>query len=1152
MKKRFKLWVAYMLILCMSMAVMLPNSKPVKAEDGVGKLIIDKFYVYKDREGLDSNVEIWDDEPLRVGIEWSLSDSDYHKVFSTVIKDGDYSNIKFFDEQELDLTYREEVVGRLKIQVDDDSGNVTLSASFNDEFLERKERHGGGFIAAYAYVDMGPGADGTEQTISIGKDNFPFKYRNDGRNRSSLWVWKSAQGKMYKDGSGNNKQDFYVSLQVNGGEVTDVKLSDEHGSGLELSDPIEITIEESTVDGITEGDKMSLQELEEKLTSMPKDAKIGFKYTAGVKGDVYSESAAQNGNYRNTFKAEYKNNESEPQKEESSSNVNVSRPYVGKNGEILKDAAGNPTGKIKWTVKITLNDLAGKNITLDDITDAYLAGASNKVLKPIEKNGKVSAYELTYETDIPAADMNSLSDHRYTNDVTVSIDGHNYSGRGEVYLPANSWISKYFENYDAENKILSWKIVCEVPNEGIMGVSLADWGDWNTGAHTVIKDSFRIEVDGKVENVPDADWLLAQDFYLNNGDTICFSDGYFETLKGKTLTVYVDTRITDDSIDGKTYTNKAVLKYSLNGTMTTLEAYAEWNYDSAITKTGVPDSSATAIDYIVDIDLSKLELKAGTPIIIKDILPEGITLDKDSCDVIGTPKYDWGDGYTDPDLTAALDDVIVRVDGRNIRFEIPVTEKLINGIQVIKDRDEYVTKVTLGLKYKAKISNVRKYLTDGAELTFTNTASAEYGGKNIGYSTNVTRLTPKQLIDKDMVYDETTAPNMYYTIKVNPDRLDLSDGSLTVTDTMGKKLIYRLDTILVQKYKGDNLVPLVNGKDYTYVYSRKDNSVVFTLPDSESLVISYEAYVNADIDMNIGSNDDLNEQNSFNSVNISGYNNGNGSDKVYFSGKAITPSGWAAGTTNYARLFKIYKSKNGTVMLEGCKFSLVEYSLSDGKLIKGRTVKTVVTDENGFVKLDGMIGGQLYGLVETGVPDGFTVKKQPLYFIFGNSAENPFPSEYGVIYINDGAPIIFENDPPDKEEESSEKTSESSEATKPSEEGSSSGATKPSEEGSSSQATKPSVTEEDPTKKGDVEGEGNTTVNPPSQPEKETSASQTVTEPEGETDPDNDRNGDLEGEGNLVNTSDRPYIKVILILLILGVVAAAITEITMLCSGTED
>ncbi len=199
-----------------------------------------------------------------------------------------------------------------------------------------------------------------------------------------------------------------------------------------------------------------------------------------------------------------------------------------------------------------------------------------------------------------------------------------------------------------------------------------------------------------------------------------------------------------------------------------------------------------------------------------------------------------------------------------------------------------------------------------------------------------------------------------------------------------------------------------------------------------------------------------------------------------------------------------------------------------------------------MAQLTGIQSGKIYGLVETAVPDGgFTVKKQPLYFIFGNSTQTPVPSGYKVIYVNDGGTVIFENDPPKDE------TSESPEEPKPS---------KPEEDTSkeetseSQENTEPGETEkETPTKKGDVEGEGDTTSEDTSKPEKETKDSQGGNkEPEGETDPDNDRDGNLEGDGSLVGTADRAYIKVILLVLILGVVAAAVTEITILWSGKEE
>lgn len=289
---------------------------------------------------------------------------------------------------------------------------------------------------------------------------------------------------------------------------------------------------------------------------------------------------------------------------------------------------------------------------------------------------------------------------------------------------------------------------------------------------------------------------------------------------------------------------------------------------------------------------------------------------------------------------------------------------------------------------------------------------------------------------------------------------------------------------------------------------------------------------------------------------MKGYSGNYSTAREIILGKAVTPWAWFSSEkddTNGATLIKTYDGKDGkTVFLQGCVFKLVEYEIVSGKAVERKTVEeNITTGEDGKATIKGMQSGKLYGLVETAVPKGgFTVKNEPLYFSFGID-NNIFPSEYDVYYINSGGILFFENDPPKTEEESS---GESSEDTSPSDEESSSGDTKPSEEGSPSQDTKPSGTEETTNKRGDVEGEGDTTSGVPKDPEKETGGSQTETstEDEGKTDPDNDRNGDLEGEGNLVNTSDRPYIKVILIFLILGVIAAAVTEATMLWRSDEE
>lgn len=1157
MKRRLKLWTAYMLIFCLSMAVMLPASKSVRADD-TGELIIEDFNIFLNgTTPLDKNVEVRDGDKLSVSFRWRLPDSDKtHSVFSTTIEN--YHHLKFIDKQSIDLRLSGNVVGRLTIDVDESNGNVIVSADFTEEYLKKTERNGGAIVEAYADINKGKDEDGKEKEMSVRMwYHFPFTYRVSG-DGSSLWVWKSAQGKAYKDDSGNYKQEFYVSLRTNGGAVTDVKLFDAPGSAITV--PSKVRIDKSNMSGITEGSEMTLDELQAKLHSMPKDAQVGFTYVADVNRGVYSQSADGSADYRNVFRAEYKNSEALQKTAESSAYVNVYRPYVQKSGEIVKDAAGNATGKIKWSVRIDLNDLAGETISIDDIDDNMLDKASDYKLVPREEYGKIVGYDLTYETEIPAADMGDrLREHKYPNDVKVSVAGYPYAAHGEAVLPAESWIHKEVIDYDQGSKILSWKITLKNIPADITGVSVDEWVD-NGGWHEFIYDSFRIQVgDGDIEQIEEiSDWSNRPPVY-RNGRKIELTDAYISSVTNKTLTIYVDTLVRDDTVDGKVYANIASLNYTPDGGENTkIEARAEWQKKTAIYKSGAADDTSTAVNYSVDIYLGKIDgFKAGTPIIIKDKMPEGLEFDENSCRVIGKKIQDDWWRPEDSGLTEASS-VRVTANGSDILFEIPVTDAMLERINRIKAEDGKES--MLSLCYTARIKDVKKYITDGKEVSYTNTAAAEYGGKQIGDSTNITKLTPKQMIKKDWWYNSIKAPYMQYEIKINPDRFDLSDDRIIVTDRMGESLIYCLDTIKVYRYEGYDLVPLVNGTDYSYVYSQENNTIEFSLPDSQSLVISYDAYVNAYIDDKIVNNGDLTEDNAFNDVSIAGYKNEQSRSKVYYSGKAITPRGWAQNnTTGEIKLLKIYKSQKGTVMLPDCEFRLVEYGLIGEDLVETRTVKAgIVTDKNGSAQLKEMQSGKIYGLVETSVPEGgFSVKKQPLYFILGDSAKYPAPAGYNVLYVNEGGTVIFENDPPKEEPSESEDESDTS---KPQED------TSKEEPSESVEETKTGGSEkETPTKKGDVEGEGDTSSETPSKseegsssetpsnPEKETQDSQGGNkEPEGETDPDNDRNGDLEGDGSLVGTSDHAYIKTILLALIFGVLAVAITEITILWSKSEE
>lgn len=1141
MKRRIKLWAAYMMILCMCTAIILPNKiAPVSAAE-TGTLEISEFRVFKGDTQLSTdtaNVSVADGDRLSVSMEWSIPNNDtIHKVFSAKL---DYRNLKFMEGQEVDLKLpTDDVVGTLRFE------NGTVTATFTDEgylngFINRD---GGATIDAVADIYAGSKYNNTEQLITINGKDFKVKYdsRNSG---SSVWLQKGADGAIYKEG-GKYKQKYKISIGASGSSVTDLSLTDIPGSG--LGNPGNITVTYSDVSGIAVNDEMSLTDLDNRLSTMGKDQKLEFTYVMDVADTVYEQITDGNRDkYKNTFRVDYKDADSNSRTAECSADVRAYRPVVSKAGEIVYGADGRPE-KILWNINIDLNELKDTQIAENSITDTMLSGASDKRFETHrDAEGKITGYTLTYETAVDADADWSYSDKEWVNTVTVPIGGYNYVQTGKAVLPAKRWVSKEFIGIDPDVGKLTWRIDVGPIPAGITSVSVSDIIDSAGGWHEFEPQSGYIEADGIKTAIGYQDNSVPQDVYETGYGKFVFSDSFVARMAGKTVSIYVDTLIRDGGAAGIVYGNKAQLSYTLDGRNTTMESRACYSREveaSAISKFGTPDRGNTAINYTLRINLKELVLAEGTPIIVRDILPAGLILDEGSCRATAVHWYSENTFWNDDSILNTS--VVPEVSGRTALFTIPVSSQMADAVNDIQGNGSGEW-CGIELKYTAAVSDIRQYIKDNTEVTYENSASAEYNGSDIGRATDIIRMSPKEILSKRQEYNNSR-PYIEYEIRVNPYKLDLTDGQLILTDKLGDALIYCLDTVKVQKYNQNGVLEeLTAGSGYRYRYDEDANSIVFTLPDEESLVITYSAYVNLYFDVDPDKNGWLTDDNSFNEASLSGYESCSGSKRVSYSKRAITPAGWAHHEdTKDITLTKIYNSGRGTTTLPGCKFKLVEYSLAGGKLQAGNTAAdNIVVGSDGNVVIGGVIRPlQLYGLVETAVPadSGCKINSEPLYFIvIGDSdpALYRYPAGYDVKYVNDGARLIFKNVLENEEPEPAQPSESEQESVKPS---GSEPENEPSEPSGSGEDTKPSETGTND-RNGDVEGEQNN-HNKPSKPAE-------GEEPEGGEDP-NGRNPDLEGDGSLVGTSDSSYIKILLAFLILSVIAAAGTEITILCFEKE-
>lgn len=1130
MKRRIKLWAAYMMILCMCTAIILPNKiAPVSAAEKEGELLISDFEIVKvmdyseDIPLLGNNVDVRDGDKLAVSFKWRLPDDDSSsKVFAADLSHS-YRNLEFADGQQIKLLHDKDEVGELTFR------DGRIIAEFTDNnYLSDTDRNGGASLEAIVFINEGAKADGQKRIISIKNDNFPVTYRSD-NSGSGIWLNKYPDGSVKKNGD-KYTQKFTVTLQTYGGKVSDIVLTDEMG-GASVSNNNIIVEGFTNIPGIAEGASMPFSELADKLHSSPlEDAWIKFSYNVDVDGNIYAQDTSiYTDEYKNTITANYTSSTGALKSEVKSAYIQVKKPSVVKNGVIRTDNDGKPTGTIGWSVIIELNDMTGEAVISENMISDTMLGLqtdpNKKFIPKTNADGKITGYELTYETAIPAADPESITGKRYHNKASVEICGNIYTAECDAVLPAKSWINKTFEGYDADGK-LSWKIDIGPVPSGVTDVVLTEAPVCqDMGWHEIVQGSIELAgADGTRVKLEQHDASKSQDAWLDNwdGSKVRFSPDYIDRVARsdeKTITLYVKTEIKESSAGGKTYRNSAALDYTYNSTPVTITDYADYSIDTKIFKSGQQDSSHTKINYAIRIDLDKFSLIEGTDIVITDMIPDGLTLYLSSCRVTGQVKWSKWDIRPDPGFVLDMP-ITPAVAGQKADFTIPVTAELINRINEAKEVP-WIKKdggsPIIYLTYTAGVSDLDKYLSEGIGVTYTNTAVGKYGQEELGSGTSSVTMEPNKFVKKKYTYNAKTAPNINYTIEVNPDRLELAEGGkLVLTDRLGPALVYCLDTVEVcRREEGGGLTPLEFGRDYVYAYSQENNSLVFTLPDSESLVVAYEAYVNRDFGGS-GPGSELTADDAFNEASLSGYSNSQSSDRTHYSGAAIKPLGWADSKLKKVSVNKIYKSNGVTVMLPGCEFKLVEYGLENGKLIEKRTVKEgIITDKDGTAEIDKIEQGKIYGIVETGVPEGgFHIKDGPLYFMIGSG--EAVPHEYSVVSINEGGLIYFENDPPEGQEESGE-PSGSGEDTKPSETGTND-------------------------RNGDVEGEQNN-HNKPSKPAE-------GEEPEGGEDP-NGRNPDLEGDGSLVGTSDGSYIKILLAFLILSVIAAAGTEITILCFEKE-
>ncbi len=272
--------------------------------------------------------------------------------------------------------------------------------------------------------------------------------------------------------------------------------------------------------------------------------------------------------------------------------------------------------------------------------------------------------------------------------------------------------------------------------------------------------------------------------------------------------------------------------------------------------------------------------------------------------------------------------------------------------------------------------------------------------------------TPK-LVSKQGTYNESTAPNVNYTVKINPGAQTLNNGkALTLTDTLGSALDLRME----HPHRRFRLGKQISGA--TWSYEPNSKKLVFFIPDKRAVTITYKATVQLKAGETIEGTVGRNE------ISLEGVNASKGSDASTVTGTVKTAQG---GMTFDSNTLQIYKYIDGDSGRPGANamFEVQEVNVdltksntaaetAGKKTCSGTVGKTVMnnltTGTTGYSSQCKLNADHIYKVTELVAPgekadttDSAYEKAKPLYVVFpGNDAPNASSKTYNGKYDNLG------------------------------------------------------------------------------------------------------------------------------------------------------
>ena len=271
--------------------------------------------------------------------------------------------------------------------------------------------------------------------------------------------------------------------------------------------------------------------------------------------------------------------------------------------------------------------------------------------------------------------------------------------------------------------------------------------------------------------------------------------------------------------------------------------------------------------------------------------------------------------------------------------------------------------------------------------------------------------TPK-LVSKQGTYNKSTAPNVNYTVKINPGAQTLNNGkALTLTDTLGSALDLRMDSILIADSASGKQI---NGA--TWSYEPNSKKLVFFIPDKRAVTITYKATVQLKAGETIEGAVGRNE------ISLEGVDTSKGSDASTVTGTVKTAQGGMTFDSNTLQIYKYIDGDTGrpgaNAMFEvqEVNVDLAQCGAADStagkKICSGTVGETVIsnltTGTTGYSSQVQLNADHIYKVTEfvalgekADTTESAYEKAKPLYVVFpGNDARSADSKTYNGKYDN--------------------------------------------------------------------------------------------------------------------------------------------------------